>query len=167
MGRSLERTFSIPSQLAHLKLERPLVTPVVEGLWKTPPPSPLLPGGPLERPGSAQGKGTSSHSGSHSHLGQPPSPQESQKKTFAKEKAFQLMGMLSKCPETISYPKMLQVVPDARGRDHGHRAWCWGQGDYPWASVALTRLWGTPGDEPGRCAEPGSLLGVVLSFSSA
>lgn len=41
MGRSLERTFSIPSQLAHLKLERPLVTPVVEGLWKTPPPQAL------------------------------------------------------------------------------------------------------------------------------
>lgn len=70
-------------------------------------------------------------------------------------------------PETVSSPKRPQVGLDARGRDRGHRAGQWGQGDYPQACLALTSFWETPGDVARRWAEPRAGLSIALSCSPA
>lgn len=130
----------------HLGWSGPWGTAVMGDPWKRLSISPLLPGGSLERPGAAQGSGTEAPSITHSLLGQPPTPQEPRKKTVSKEKAFKPIGMLSKCARDNFLPKMLQLGPVARDRAHGHRAGHWGQGDYFWVCMALTRFWGALGD---------------------
>lgn len=64
---------------------------------------------------------------------------------------------------------MLHAGLEARCKACGHRAGCWGHGDYAWACVVQTRLWGTPRDvgRAGAWPEHSLALQPCLRASSS
>ena len=138
----------IPHLLEHLGLEWPLGHHCGGGsLEKTlHQPDPPLSNGPLERPALAQGSKNTDHLSQL--LGTASISPGAQEKDIFKRNGFQAHRQVEQVPPRPLLTQRCSTLvwrPGA-GLVDGYRAGRWDQGDYPWACVVPTRLWGTPGD---------------------